>query len=562
MHIYIDDSSSPMKEFQLPADFRPELSRTNPFLSDEGSQSVPLTLPASDHNLKIIGYSYRTTSAKRPIYKFPVFMADGVIWMRGTLRIEQIHKKEGINCTFYTNEGQLYEKIKDYQLKDLNWPKYTGEGSDITAKARYWMNKFLEIMGNTNNTNSDYCVFSATTDYVFVTNYERQYDDTLIINQYSQPNDTILFEARNERKYKDGYGENATEYTVPVGYGVTPFLRLGYILRHIFEYFGYKLSVNIFDEEISFKQICLLNNVADAIVSGVLDYGQLIPQTLSVEDLIKNVRKKFSVEFIEINGTIFVKTWNQILSMSADLDLSKYIRNDITWITQDKESIQIEYESTYSFDSEALNVPLKHASIAGTESVDLSTDDKIPFNQIALLYYYPHLGSVHYLSAPYIGQITHKNSELVLTGSTEAEKEDTNNMDLMFCFSIPSVQLVTGLRLQYYAGTIWSYDNNNETWGTLSLVANEVVGDVNPTTKGSDNIYNKLYLSRDKMLQNANQQIIYEASIPSYTIANMDISNPKIIKGQIILIERIDYVLDKPELSQITARTLHLYPEE
>lgn len=562
MHIYIDDSSTPMKEFQLPAEFRPELSRTNPFLSDEGSQSVPLTLPASDHNLKIIGYLYRTTSTKRPIYKLPVIMADGVIWMRGTLRIEQIHKKEGINCTFYTNEGQLYEKIKDYQLKDLNWPKYTGEGSDITAKARYWMNKFLEIMGNTNNTNSDYYVFSATTNYVFVTNYERQYDDTLIINQYSQPNDTILFEARNERKYKDGYGENATEYTVPVGYGVTPFLRLGYILRHVFEYFGYKLSINIFDTETSLKQICLLNNVADAIVSGVLDYGQLIPQTLSVEDLIKNVRKKFSVEFIEINGTIFVKTWNQILSMSADLDLSKYIRNDITWITQDKESIQIEYESTYTFDSDALNVPLKHASIAGTESIDLSTDDKIPFNQTALLYYYPHLGNVYYLSAPYIGEIIHKNSELVLTGTTEAEKEDTNNMDLMFCFSIPKTQLVTGLRLQYFAGTIWSYDNNNETWGTLSLVANEVVGDVNPTIKGIDNIYNKLYLSRDKMLQNANQQIIYEASIPSYTIANMDISNPKIIRGQIILIERIDYVLDKPDLCQITARTLHLYPEE
>lgn len=562
MHIYIDDSSNPMKEFQLPADFKPELSRTNPFLSDEGSQSVPLTLPASDHNFNIIGYSHRTTSTIRPVYNIPVIFYDGIIWMKGVLRIEQINKIEGIECTFYTNEGQLYDKIKDFQLKDLNWPKFNGEGVDITARARYWMNRFLEIMGNEGLEDVDYYVFSATTDYVFVTNYERKYNDTLILNQYAQPNDVILFEARNERTYKDGYDENATEYTVPVGYGVTPFLRLGYLLRHIFEYFGYVLVRNDFDEELSLRRVCLLNNIADAIVSGVLDYGQLIPQNLSVEDFINIVRKKFSVEFIEINGNIYVKSWNDILTMSPDADFSKYIRNNLTWVTQNKQSINIEYQPSYALDSESLTIPLKHASVPGTDAVDLSTDDKIPFNQISLLYYYPNLGDVHYLSAPYIGQITHKNSDLVLTGHTKAEEEDVNEMDVMLCFSVPSKQRNPGLRSYYYAGTIWSYDNEDQTWGTFSLVANEVVGDVNPTTKGTDNIYNRFYQLRDDMLKRANQQIIYEAFIPASVIANMDITNPKIILGQSVLIERIDYVLGRPDLCQITARTLHLFPEE
>lgn len=562
MHIYIDDNSNPLKEFQLPANFTPELSRTNPFLTDEGSQSIPLTLPASEHNLRLVGFLYRGVPNRRPEKKYSVVLSEGSTWLRGRMIIEQANKKEGIKCTIYANEGDFYEKIKDYQLTNLNWPKYTGEGADVTSKARYWMNNFLNIMGNDSDPNTDYYVFSATTDYVFITHNDYEGDEMLIINQYEQPNQTILFAARVERKYKDGRGEDATEYTVPVGYGVTPFLRLGYILRHLFEFFGYKLESNIFDEETSLKRVCILNNVADAIVSGILDYSQLVPQDLSVEDFIENVRKKFSVEFIETNGTFSVKTWNQILSISADLDLSRYIHNDKTWIIQDKKSIQIEYNSSYTLDAESQKVPLKHEAVKGTEIENLSTDDQIPFDQISLLYYYPHLKDAHYLKAPYLGQITHKNSELILSNSGEKQEEDTDSIDLMYCFSISGIQRVQGLGMKYYAGTIWSYDNEDKTWGTLSLVANEVVGDVNPTTKGSDNIYNKFYVSRDKMLQQANQQIIYEAVIPAHIINSMDISTPKIIDGQKVLIERIDYVIGRPDLCQITARTLHLMEDK
>lgn len=104
----------------------------------------------------------------------------------------------------------------------------------------------------------------------------------------------------------------------------------------MFEYFGYKLGTNIFDTYLPLSRTCLLNNTADAIVSGVLDYSQLLPSDLTIEDFINIIRKKFSVEFIEQNGTILVKTWNQILDINPDKDLSEYIRNNQTWITQEK----------------------------------------------------------------------------------------------------------------------------------------------------------------------------------------------------------------------------------
>lgn len=171
MHIYIDDNSNPLKEFQLSADLWPELSRTNPFLTEEGSQSIPFTLPSTENNLKLIGYPYRGLSISRPERKIPTILADESLFMRGSLFINEAHRTDGISCTFYTNEGQLYEKIKDYNLNELDWPKKTGKGDSMAEKAQYWMRQFVDIMeGNVSGT-PDYYIFSAISDYQFITFY-------------------------------------------------------------------------------------------------------------------------------------------------------------------------------------------------------------------------------------------------------------------------------------------------------------------------------------------------------------------------------------------------------
>ena len=152
MHIYIDDNSNPLKEFQLPANFTPELSRTNPFLTDEGSQSIPLTLPASEHNLRLVGFLHRGAFVYRPQSKILVVLSEGSLWQRGNLVIGQVNKKEGIDCTVYMNEGELYEKIKDYKLRDLGWLDMPGLGVTVTMRAKYWMNRFLDIIQKKNRT--------------------------------------------------------------------------------------------------------------------------------------------------------------------------------------------------------------------------------------------------------------------------------------------------------------------------------------------------------------------------------------------------------------------------
>lgn len=592
MHIYIDDNSNPLKEFQLPADFRPELSRTNPFLTNEGSQSVPLTLPASEHNMKLTGWQHRLVSAKRPMRKTPAVWSDKSIWSKGTLYINEANALDGMDCTFYYYEGRLNEKIKNHKIKELNWPVKQGTGSDAETKAKYWMDHFIEVMRGGTGTNPDYYIFSVVTDYDFIRYRDAkleyvtntQHMQKLILNHTASYNDSISFVAWNKQTYYSGMDNDATKYTVPVGYGVTPFLRMAYILRHMFAYFGYTLRTNMFDTDISLKQLCLLNNTADAIVSGTLDYSQLVPEDMSVEDFVELVRKKFAIEFIEYGNEIEIVSWNQVLNASPDQDMTEYITGYSTFTAQDPKSILIEYEPVQSLEETLYeNYTLKHESAPDTEEEDLSTSDKIPFSQSTLLFYFghPQVQLPWYLIVPFIGSVSHKNSELILSGELNPQEEKNSDLDVIMCFSTPNLQKVKmpnpieveiddvpekGYQnlsdyYSYYAGTIWSYNEAGERWGNLSLVANEIPFDIKPIKKATDNIFNQFYKKREEMLLQSNQQITYEAFIPTHIIMNMNVIYPKIAKGQKVLIERIDFVSGHPDLCQVTARTLHKYEE-
>lgn len=570
MHIYIDDSSNPMKEFQLPADFKPELSRTNPFLSDEGSQSVPLTLPASDHNLKLMNFLHRGVSTQRPVRKILAILSEGAVWMRGTLYIEQASKEEGINCTFYTNEGQLYEKIKDYKLQDLDWDILEGIGADYASKAKYWMNKFANIQMGNESQPDEYFVFCLETSSPFNVEKNPGTNTFLVLNETKYENSLISFRAMEEQKYTTEEGEDQTEYTAPVGYGVTPFLRVGFVLRHLFEYFGYTLETNIFDTDTSLKRLVLLNNVADSIVNGNIDLKQLLPDGLSVEDLINSIRLKFGVEFVEIGTIIRVRQWQTVLNLGADLDLSAYIRNDPNLIMEDKSALSFELDLLYrdnsTVESWFYKQSFTHPSPSGYKDVEINPSDKTPLNNIV---YSPYLHRDHeytvYLKAPYIGAIQHKNTELQLS-SGEVEEDKNEESSIAFCFSVPRIQTWSSsmypIIYKYYTGTIFSFDGEGVKWGTLSLVVNDMEPWYNETTNLKDNIYELLYKNRDEMLKKANQQLIVKAMLPLHLITTMDITTPKILNGQKVLIERIDYVLNKPDLCLITARTLHLFPEE
>lgn len=569
MHIYIDDKSNPMKEFLFPDDSSMELSRTNPFLSEEGSQSIPLTLPPSKNNMQLLNFIYRTNPSKRPTSKIPVILAEGTEWMKATLYIEKTNQASGIDCTIYTSEGQLNEKIKDYKIDQLDWPKLEGQGGDITAKARYWMNTFARMQMGLTPQADQYFVFCAETSSVFNVKENPGVNTELVLNETKYKDSTISFWAMDEQKYTTSTGQDQIVYTAPVGYGITPFLRLGYVLRHIFYFFGYTLPQNIFDTDVSLKRLVIINNVADAIVNGTIRFEQLLPTDVSVEEFINSVCLKFGVEFIESGKQITIRAWDAVLKESPDMDLTSFLRGEISTTIQSPINISMKLDllGRESWSNWLLKPIFSRSSKKGIEEKEINPSDKTPLSDVV---YSPYLHRDHNytvtLEAPFIGDIQNKNTELVLsTGETDEETEA--DCPIMYCFSNPRIQTWSSemypVIYKYYTGTIFSNDKDGYKWGTLSLVVNSLPEDwpynINLYT---DNLYNVFYKIRDAMLQKANQPLSFNALIPMHTIQRMDITRPKVIKGQRIMIERIDYIMNKQELCLVTARTLHELKDE
>lgn len=566
MHIYIDNGTSSMPEFDLPFDFWPELSRTNPFLTEEGSQSVPLTLPASEHNMKLISFSYRGTSTKRPQSKIQAILSESTNWIRGTLYINQINKDEGIECTFYTNEGQLYEKIKDYKIRELNWPVINGTGNSNEEKARNLMKTFLNVIQNNASGTKEYMIGNIWTEDIFIIKTDRPFTNHLLLNELKFENETLSFYANDEQKYYSESGENATEITAPVGFGITPFLKIGYVLRYIFEYFGYNLSPNVFDFNTDFNRLVILNNVVDAIVDGNIHFKQLVPD-ITVEDFINAIRHKFCCEFILKGNTIDLSFIKDILKSAPDADLSKYIRKENTLnivapqaisiklqtLTKAPEGYTLRNSDRYTKEFEQA---LNHNSPSGFEEISIEMKDKTPYVYVGRTAYELEEGIDGFkadIASIFLPQGEYQKTTLIIDGEAVTENNNSS-LELVFCFVNSEITTIDYVRKKkkYIAGRLYSDFVN-------LLVNSYLFFDMAPIK--TNNIYEVLYKEKDIMLKYANTEVVYEAVLPSHLISTMDISTPKIIQGMKVLIERIDYVLGRPDLCQITARTLHQYPE-
>lgn len=600
MRIFLDDNTQ--REFQLPAGFYMELSRTNPFLTDEGSQSVPITLPPTDHNLRLVGALHRGVWTRRPVRRLLVRVQHGAVNMRGSLAIDSAHRKEGIGCTFYTSEGQLYETIGEKLLGDLEWPVDTIQGG-ISAR----ISEMKSVMRGDNS--KDYFVFPTITDNEF--GQEKPgYGDKFIINDMfiasTSPLD-IKFVGETPRKWITGEGDSRVEIDLPVGYGIDPFLKMSYILRFIFSQFGYTLRQNHFDTETSLSRLVLINNTADAICdNGTLYYKQLIPDKTKVMDFLNVIRTKFGLEFIEDGQFVKIGLWNDALMLLPDKDFSNSVDEDINIEFVDPKAIEIIMNRSL----------MPYSNIEGTADYDLFRKygpQRIPVVNLVYekgyTYFKPSLGNYYiaektgiaawgaYISwisssfwdkpnrtshetesiefkdvsvpmiaanstvsghttageatfkLPYIGGIRNLNSNVTMNDNTVEYTEETTDLQLMMCFSVPYSQSA-GSVLPPFAfpmGTSFIYSAYElSPWGSISL-----------TVTGESNLYGRFYRLRDDMLQYANQIVKFNAILLPEEIATMDLSVPKIVNGIKILVERIDYILGQSDMCQVTARTVN-----
>jgi len=304
-------------EYEIPSDFELEFEETNPFFCEQGSRSMPVKLPYSEHNLKLLGRPERFARADKLRSEFAVSIYCGAIQKTGK-QVVFSASEEGVATSIYLNEGEFYAKIKDAKLTELNYggvrDPYAGAHEE---KARRWLDYFTSVM--TGQITDDFMVFPVCTK---VDENKLEYDDGKyeLLNEPDVTDDSLSYYPLL------GYERRTIgDELCAVGYGVTPFLRLHCLLEYVFMNFGYELRPGIFASTL--RSVVLLNRTADTVCAGKLDYRQIVPD-MTVNEFLNVLRYKFGCEFIvKKDNIVEIMFMRDILDENrpADMDLTPFV---------------------------------------------------------------------------------------------------------------------------------------------------------------------------------------------------------------------------------------------
>lgn len=346
------------KELNLQVDLRIAIEETSIFEGKQGAYSLPLELPYTSNNAEILGMPSNIERVGRFTTNVDVVISSGP-WIRhANLEINESVYKDYIQCTLYLKESPFFRKLKDLKLIDVFKNKIVDLNPDSDLES-----KLIDLISHCNRVLAgvdiaDYFFFPVCID---VEDKEeptpkdpgvkpKKWQSFTILNQQNTPGVSVkgeLTTSGNVKHYsllttRYAEDENGKSYELPKGYGITPFLKFSYVIKSIFQHLGYNLNESIFDTDLSFKRMCLLNNTIDSIVKGVIDYSQLVPD-ISIVEFLEFVENSFGCEFLinEFEKTVTPKFWNDLLSDQPYSSLSNSFEDFPKITMKDPESIKI-----------------------------------------------------------------------------------------------------------------------------------------------------------------------------------------------------------------------------
>ena len=261
--------------YDVSTDFQMEVEITSPIYTDKGSQTLASTLPATKRNLYLADYIHRVDIINAPGKDIMAIIADGVYRRTGKQNITSASRESGIVANFGFDESLMYEAWNNVSLKKLpNLPVYKPDGG-ITVL----MDHLSNVMRYTES--ADY--------YVFPIQVKNESSGDVVYPEFVNPieraengNYDLKKNARTEKIVISG---TLVDVKLPAGYGISPFIKVSRILELIFSAYGFKLIENPFATHFQLKKMVVLNNVADAIVQGQIEYKNMMPDC-SVNDFL------------------------------------------------------------------------------------------------------------------------------------------------------------------------------------------------------------------------------------------------------------------------------------
>ena len=308
--------------YQLTPDTQIEIERPNLFFNEWGEQSLPTDIPDTDLNRKLTGYPDLLANRKKPSADINCVIQDGDYFMPCRQAILGAKRKEKIQTSFYMNEGSFLARISKVAVPSI-FGNETVPGVSSVEEGLKW------CWSLRNGNNENYAIFPIIVD---LDGEKRGVNIVAIMDGSGKP--AVLRHETNSPSFTPGFFHSFSRketvdgqiINLSPGYYITPFMRANYLLKRLFQYFGYTLLDNFFTETEPFKSMVFINNTIDSLVNGTIRLAHLVPNCYC-STLLEVFRKKFCCEFIpdEVARTVRIEFFKDIIKEQSDTDLSSYL---------------------------------------------------------------------------------------------------------------------------------------------------------------------------------------------------------------------------------------------
>lgn len=306
----------------LSKDFSVSVEDSSPIFNDRGSQSVPATVPVTGRNVRLLGAPFRADAGMSP--NDPEMSADvvaGGYIRRGTLNVTEASAETGIMFNIGFDNSTAYVQWRERRLADVAGNKQLTPPDGVLGVGALlrWLHGVYE---KCDERESEVAVFTIAVDkqtWNATDGAEVIYWELLNIPEKEGWLD--------EQTVKRVINSELTDVTVPYGYGVSPFLRVWRVLELVFEDLGLRIEGNPFREDPDLARLVVLNNAADALCRGHIDYKDLMPDC-TVEEFMNALWVRFGLVYDvdQTRGQVRLRLLRDILeSTGGEISLMQYI---------------------------------------------------------------------------------------------------------------------------------------------------------------------------------------------------------------------------------------------
>lgn len=572
MYIEIDGET-----LDLPQSFSFDVEDSSPVFNDRGSMSVPATVPPTPGNMRLMGFAGRLDSAGSVCEK-QCRVVSGSFIRSGKLNVTSVSQRGGVSFNIGFGNSIAYEKWQKKQLNELaNLPVMVFEADDDPgADVLDYM--YGVVYRQADPAENPFAVFpiavgcesvknngasGTSTDYWEILNAPGR-----LSGEVSGPVIRVI-------------GEAVTELTVPHRYGITPFLRVWYVLDLIFNDLGLSIASNPFKSG-DLARLVILNNTADALCTGKVHVADLMPDN-SVESFLNALWVRFGCVYNinwdtgaadirllrDILGSEASADWSdlaasmpgidfaarQYLSLSASTsfegaapandrfeDFIKGCDTDGVYVTstpKGNEGYDCLYDPVgsmwYKCDGKGGFLQTSSAFFnwnpqsAGMEALELSSDDEcVPMKNV-----WGESDGVHGPTPFY--QAGSRHMHTYVKGSDD-NKADTTGCPLAFMWAFTGT---TDMPL----GTIGRLSHETGEGEVLEWPGGDVSHSTTLIFQFKNGLYDKFWRAYDSLIRNGARTCRVNLAFPLHSLLSLDPFSPVRFSGGVCLIDKLKYSL-------------------